>query len=176
MTSLPPTLTEPTRSPVAWEAAWKTWSSLPLSAPAKRIAANEMSILPAGSAAIATLTSAAVRPSAAIAWSNAGFGLEPRNWAPFMLNFWSVAPPNVLGSSASRSLSALKDGSARLGSAPLASAPVLASGEGLGSGEGDGATEGATDGAATLGAAVAEPPQAATMIARAAAAASGLNG
>ena len=60
-----------------------------------------------------------------------------------------------------------------LGRAPLASAAVLAAGEGDGSM--DGATEAATDGAAALGAGVAEPPQAATMIARAADAASGVN-
>src|SRR5450759_333135 len=95
-----------------------------------------------------------------------------------MLNFWSVAPPNVDGSNASRSLSALKDGRAMLGSAPLASAAALAAGETLASGDGDGSTEGATDaatdGAAALGAAVAEPPQAATMIERIARPASGV--
>jgi hypothetical protein len=66
-----------------------------------------------------------------------------------------------------------------LGSAPLASAATLAAGEALASGDGDGSTDGATDGAAdraaALGAAVAEPPQAATMIERTARAASGVN-
>jgi hypothetical protein len=64
-----------------------------------------------------------------------------------------------------------------LGRAPLASAAVLAAGEGLAWGDGsiEGAAEAATDGAAALGAAVAEPPHAATMIARAADAASGVN-
>ena len=145
MTSLPPTLTEPTRSPDAWEAAWNTVSSLPLSAPAKRIAANKISILLVGSAAIATLTSAAVRPSAAIAWLNVGSGFEPRNWAPFMLNFWSVTPPNAVGSRASRSLWALRGGRAMLGSAPVASAAGLAAAKALASGESDGSTDGATD-------------------------------
>jgi hypothetical protein len=102
-----------------------------------------------------------------------------------MLNFVSLAPLNVLGSTASRFVSWF--GSPMLGRAMLAAGAMLAAAAALASGDGDGTTDGSTDGAtdgateaatdgtATLGTAVAEPPQAATKTARAADAASGAN-
>src|SRR5664280_3249474 len=174
MTSLPPRLTELTTSPEACDAAWKTCDSLPLSAPANRMAMNVTPAFPVMSAATATLTSAAVRPSALIALLKSALELWPRNCSPFMLSFWRVTPPNVLGRIASRLVSWL--GSAMLGRAPLAAAAALWDGATLGSGDGeaDGATEAAAAGAGVaVGAGVAEPPQATTRMAMAAEAASG---
>jgi hypothetical protein len=95
-----------------------------------------------------------------------------------MLSFVSFAPPNVLGSSASRFVSSL--GSVRLGIATLAAGAVLAAGAMLASGDGDAAMDGSTDGATEAAAAggavgdgVAELLHAATKMARAADAASG---
>jgi hypothetical protein len=169
-------VTELVFSPDACEAAWKTWSSLLLSAPANRIARKPT--FPLGSSAIATLTSAAVRPRALSAFARSAFELWPRKSAPFMLSFVSFAPPNVLGSSASRFVSSL--GSVRLGIATLAAGAVLAAGAMLASGDGDAAMDGSTDGATEAAAAggavgdgVAEQLHAATKMARAADAASG---
>jgi hypothetical protein len=95
-----------------------------------------------------------------------------------MLSFWSFAPPNVLGSKASRFVSSL--GSEKLGRAPLASGAVLAADAALASGDGDAAMDGSADGATEAAAAggavgdgVAELLHAATKMARAADAASG---
>src|SRR5664280_889020 len=87
MTSLPPRLTELTTSPEACDAAWKTCDSLPLSAPANRMAMNVTPAFPVMSAATATLTSAVVRPSALIALLKSALELWPRNCSPFMLSF-----------------------------------------------------------------------------------------
>src|SRR5450759_1106803 len=150
------------RSPDTCEAVWKTWRSLPLSAPANRMATNWT----AASTAAAMLTSLAFSPSAVTVLLKSDVGSWPRNCAPLKLCIRSVAPPNVLGSRASRPLSAFNEGSAMLGRAPLAAGAVLSADAALASADGDGATDGATeaavDGAAALGAAVAEPPQAAT--------------
>ena len=116
------------------------------------------------------MTSLAFSPSAVTVLLKSDVGSWPRNCAPLKLIFWSVAPSNVLGSRASKSLSAVNEGIAKLGMAPLASGAVLSAGVALASEEGDGTVDGATDGAtdsaadgaAALGAAVAEPPQAAT--------------
>src|SRR5664279_2449009 len=147
MTSLPPRLTELTTSPEACDAAWKTCDSLLLSAPANRMAMNVTPAFPVMSAATATLTSAAVRPSALIALLKSALELWPRNCSPFMLSFWRVTPPNELGRTASRFVSWL--GSPMLGRTPLAAAAALWDGATLGSGDGeaDGATEAAAAGA-----------------------------
>src|SRR5450756_862325 len=163
------------RSPDTCEAVWKTWRSLPLSALANRMATNWT----AASTAAAMLTSLAFSPSAVTVLLKSDVGSWSRNCAPLKLIFWSGAPSNVLGSRASKSLSAVNEGMTKLGRAPLAAGAVLSAGVALASADGDGATDGATeaaaDGAAALGAAVAEPPQAATKTARTADAASGAN-